>query len=476
MKKLKVLTILLATVLVTMVAFWGIYVPIQNRMENKVKDYSYMMDLKGSRNITLSVDKTNKTTIKDSEGNEVSDADNLTEEELSEKGYVKEETPYNNEEDLNVNNYKKSKDIIEKRLKELKVEEYNIRLDESTGDILVQIPENDSTDSIISELSEKGEFQIIDSETKEILINNNDIKLVNVMYGSDSSTSTTSSGTIVYLNIEFTKEGSDKLKDITNKYVKTETAEDSEEVSENVDISDEEDTSTSEKKVTFMVDEQELFSTAFDETIETGKLQLSMGNATTDNENLQENITQATNMAVILNNGQMPAKYTVGGNEYILSDITNNELNIISYVVLGITCIALILLIVKYRTKGLLGVISYIGLASIFLLLIRYTNVDLSIQGILGIVITLILNYMFIYKIMSNIKKEKGKTIGENIKESYKESFLRIIPICIAIIVFCFGGWAYISSFGMVMFWGIVLIATYNAIVTNLLFRINDNK
>ena len=45
MKKIKILTIILGIVLVTMVAFFGIYVPVQNRMENKVKDYSYAMDI-----------------------------------------------------------------------------------------------------------------------------------------------------------------------------------------------------------------------------------------------------------------------------------------------------------------------------------------------------------------------------------------------------------------------------------------------
>ena len=81
MRKLKLLTIILGIVLVTMVAFFGVYVQVQNRMEDKVKDYSYAMDLKGARNIRLTVDDSSNTVIKDSEGNEVSDAENLTDEE-----------------------------------------------------------------------------------------------------------------------------------------------------------------------------------------------------------------------------------------------------------------------------------------------------------------------------------------------------------------------------------------------------------
>ncbi|MEE0865431.1 MAG: hypothetical protein U0L98_01315 [Clostridia bacterium] len=474
MKKIKILTLVLAIVLVTMVAFIGIYVTIQNRMENKVKDYSYMMDLNGGRNIILEVDNGNKTNIKDSEGKEVKDTENLSDEELKEKGYIKEETPYNSEDSLNINNYKKCKEILTRRLKELKVQEYNIKLDEDNGNIVLDIPENDNTDSIVSELIPTGKFEIVDSETKEVLINNDDLKLVNVMYGSDnSSNSATSTGTVVYLNIEFTKDGARKLEDITNKYVKVETAN-----TETKEDGENAENITTEKKISLMIDDDEMLSTSFEEPIKTGKMQLSIGRAAKDNDTLKGYISQASNMATVLNNGKMPVKYTVHDNQYIQSDITNNELSMIVYVMLAIVVVTLLFLIIKYRAIGALGAISYIGLASLFLLLIRYTNVDLSIQGILGIALTLVLNYVFIYKLVSKIKNVKIKELGvsSKIKETYKEFFVRILPICIAVIIFCFAGWATISSFGMVMFWGIVLIAIYNAIVTNLLFRINDNK
>ncbi len=474
MKKLKLLTILLTVVLVTMVAFFGVYVFTQNRMENKVKDYSYMMDLKGGRNIILSVDSSNKTTVKDSEGKEVEDAENLTDEEMKEKGYIKEETPYNSEEVLNIENYNKSKNVIEKRLKELKVEEYNIRVNEETGDIVIEIPENDNTDTIVSQLSAVGKFKIVDSNTKEILMDTNDLKLVNVMYGSDNK-SATSSGTTVYLNIEFTEEGTKKLEEITNKYKgDTESAHDDSEEAEHSHDESEENTN----KVTLFVDDNEMLSTGFEEPIKTGKIQLSIGKSSTDTKTIKDYTSQASNMAVVLNNGEMPVKYTVHDNQYVLSDITNNDLSILFYIVLGITCVALILLIFKYKMYGLLGTVSFVGLASLLLLVIRYTNVNLSIQGILGIIVTLALNYIFICKALSKLNSDEYKksTIGEVIKDTYKEFFIKIIPICIAIIVFCFAGWAPISSFGMVIFWGIVLIAVYNLVITNLLFRIQNNK
>ena len=475
MKKLKMLTIVLVVILITMIAFGGIYIQKQNRMENIIKNYSYAMDLKGARNIRLKVNQENKTVIKDSEGKEVESSEDLTDDKIKEKGYTKEEIPYNSQESQKEENYKESKRIIEERLKSLKITDYNIKMDESTGDILLEIAENDNTDSIVSNIGTVGKFEIIDSETKEVLMDNNDIKLANVMYGSsNSSTTSSSSGTTVYLNIEFTKEGAKKLEDISSKYVKTST---SDNTTDNTDSSDT-TTSSTEKKITMKIDDEEIMSTSFDETLKTGKIQLSIGKATTDSKTLQGYVSQASNIAVVLDSGKMPIKYDVDENQYVLSDITNQELDIVVNILIGIVAILSIIFIIRYKLYGAIGAVSYIGLISIFLILIRYANVNVSIQGILAIALVCILNYVFINKLICRInKKDSNKeTTNQKIKEVYKEFFVKIIPICIATIVFCFAGWDPISSFGMIMFWGIVLIAIYNYIITSTLVKIQDNK
>lgn len=472
MKKVKILTITLAIALISMVAFAGVYVTKQNRMEDKVKSYTYAMDLKGARTITLKVDTSKKTTIKDSEGKEVENSSNLTDEEISEKGYTKEETDYNPSDVLNVENYKKSKEIIEKRLKELKIDNYVTRLNEQTGEIIVEIPENSDTDNIVTNLGTTGKFEILDSETNEVLMDNNDIKLANVVYGSNSS-STTSSGTSIYLNIEFNKEGTKKLEDISGKYVKTSNETNAENTSESTDTS-----SSSKKKITMKIDDEEIMSTSFDEAIKTGRLQLSIGSSSTDQKTLQTYVEQANNMATVLDTGKTPVKYTVNENHYVLSDITENELKTVEYAIMGIVLISLIVLVVRYKLNGLLGAISYLGLASIFVLLIRYANVVLSLEGIFGIVVILVLNYLFVNKLLSKLKEEilSKDIVNSKTKETYKQYFIKIIPIIIAIITFCFAGWEPISSFGMIMFWGVALIAVYNIIITNNLLKIRASK
>lgn len=478
MKKVKLLTITLIIVLVAMVAFVGVYVQKQNRMEDEVRDYSYSMDLKGTRNVTLKVSQENKTIIKDSNGDEVADSEDLTDEEIAQNGYTKEEIPYNSEEALTVENYKKSKEILEKRLKAMNVQNYVIKLNEQTGDIILELAEDENTDSIISNVGTAGKFEIIDTQTNEVLMTNKDIKLANVMYGSGSSTETTSSGTTVYLNIEFTKEGKQKLEEISNKYIKSEDTGADENTTENETSENTTDETTSEKTITMKIDDEEIMSTSFDEPIRTGKLQLSVGRATTDQDTLQDSIAQASSMATVLDTGNLPLKYEVDGNEYVLSDITENQLQIVQYALIGIVAIGLIVLIIRYKSNGLLGAISYVGLAALFVLIIRYTNVVLSIEGIFAIAITLLLNYIFVNKLLAKLKQSevKKENIKQAIKETYKEFFIKIIPICIMVITFCFIKWIPISSFGMVMFWGIALIAIYHISVTNSLLRIKASK
>ena len=494
MKKIKIITMIVLIILITMVSFFGVYTQVQNRMENQVRDYALDMDLDGARYVRLSVNKESTDVIKDADGNEVETDEEMTDEQLAENGYTKESVPNNSEDVLTVENYEKSKKIIAERLESQGVGEYEISVDNETGDILVQIPENENTDSFVSNMNTIGKFEMIDADTEEVLMDNNDIKLVNVMYGSASSTST---GTTVYLNIEFNKEGTKKLENISNTYVESTdstntTSEDTNTTTENTTNTETENTTTDNttstedstestaKESTLKIDDEEIMTTSFDEPIGNGKLQLSMGSSATDVDTLQDNISQAAAVASVLDSGKLPIQYDVISNEYILSDITNTHIEYLAIAVGIVLLIGFVIFIIRYKVNGLLSVISFIGLISLYLLVIRYTNVSISIQGSVGIIVTIILNYIFINKILSTIKKsednKKLETVKEGIKESYKEFFMKLIPICISVIVFCFISWTTISSFGMVMFWGIALIALYNYLITATMLKVKAEK
>lgn len=460
MKTVKILTITLLVILISMISFVGIYQKNKNKMENKVKDYSYSMSLNGARTIKLKVN-TEST----------------------------DDVPNNSEEVLTAENYKKSKEVIEKRLNKMNVEEYTTSVNGTTGEITIQIPEqNSQTDTIIGNLNTVGKFEILDSETKEVLLNNDDIKSSEVLYN------TTNSGTSVYLQIEFNKNGKDKLKNISQTYVSVNnttnnttennvaknTTSETENEATNTTTEGSSDTATTEKKITMKIDDQEIMSTSFDEPITTGKIQLSVGSATTDKTTLQNYVDQAQSVATTLDTGKLPVKYDLEKNQYILPKLTTQDLIKVEIAIAIIAVVGIIILIVKHKLNGLLAGIAYVGLSAVYMLVVRYTNVTISIESIAGIIIVLILNYIFTTMFLNKIE-ELNKEKAENLMKkatgaTYKKFYLRIIPICIMAIAFSFIKWVTISSFGMITFWGIVIIAIYNAIITRYLLKANVER
>ena len=460
MKTVKILTITLLVILISMISFVGIYQKNKNKMENKVKDYSYSMSLNGARTIKLKVN-TEST----------------------------DDVPNNSEEVLTAENYKKSKEVIEKRLNKMNVEEYTTSVNGTTGEITIQIPEqNSQTDTIIGNLNTVGKFEILDSETKEVLLNNDDIKSSEVLYN------TTNSGTSVYLQIEFNKNGKDKLKNVSQTYVSVNnttnnttennvaenTTSETENEATNTTTEGSSDTATTEKKITMKIDDQEIMSTSFDEPITTGKIQLSVGSATTDKTTLQNYVDQAQSVATTLDTGKLPVKYDLEKNQYILPKLTTQDLIKVEIAIAIIAVVGIIILIVKHKLNGLLAGIAYVGLSAVYMLVVRYTNVTISIESIAGIIIVLILNYIFTTMFLNKIE-ELNKEKAENVMKkatgaTYKKFYLRIIPICIMAIAFSFIKWVTISSFGMITFWGIVIIAIYNAIITRYLLKANVER
>lgn len=458
MKKIQLITKILAVVLVVAIAFVGIYMQKQNRMENIVKDYSLGMDLTGSRVIELKVSDEKEEITRDKDGKIVKDED-----KKEDGDYTTEEKPVNADEVKTSDNYKKSKEIIEKRLASLGVDNYIIKLDEEIGKMRIEIPENDETDHTVSNVSETGKFEIVDSEdTEKVLMNNSDIKKSNVLYNS------TSSGTTVYLNIEFNKEGTEKLKNISTEYAKTEDSksEKSTEQSEAAEGSEENKEETKQKEITMQIDGNKMITTSFDQTMENGTIQLSMGQATKDKDKLNEYVQSTTTLATILDSGNLPVTYETEKNEYTASDITKDTLIKIAIVEAVVALVAILLLIIKYKKLGILASIAYIGFIAIYLLLIRYTNVTITLEGISAMAVIYTLNYVFMYKVLKKINDYGEDEKSKAIKDTIISFSIKLIPICILSIVFCFIKWMPISSFGMVMFWGILLTEIYNITVT----------
>lgn len=446
---LKILIILIITA-ICLISFVGIFVKDKNTRKNIIPEYLLGMNLKGSRVIKLSVDDSTNEVIYDEQGNVSEDGKN--EDGTLKEGYTKKDEKVNLDEILTQENYEKSKNIIEKRLNKLEIGEYIIKQNNTTGEITIEIPENSNTDEVVSFLSYIGKFEIKDSDTDETLINSSDVKDAKAVYGS------TNNGTSVYLQIEFNKEGKKKLEDITNTYIKT-TNEEGNEIT---------------KKINIKLDDESLIETYFSETISTGILQLSIGTASTSNETINSYIKQASNVATLISSKTMPIKYELQENRYMTSTINDSELKVIIFTGVAIILVALTYLVIKYKSIGLLASVAYVGFIALLLIVLRYTNVIISLDAIVSIVSILILNYCFVNHIIKEIKKNML-----NIKEIMKQAYTKYIPIFIPLLIiavtFTFAEWIPLSSIGMIMFWGLAIMIMYNYIFTQILL-LDTNK
>ena len=472
MKKVKILTIVLAIILVTLIAFGGIYLPTQNRMENKVKDYELGRELDSQRVIELKIKETSTDNSKENSSEETTDSGNTEETEKSEETTSTENESTENK--LTEKDYENAKKIMEKRLQALGAQDYTISLDKENGTVRVELAENDNVDMYIYYLCASQKITIKDTDSKDILLNDEMIKGAKYSYTSDSK-----GAYQVYEEIELTKDGQAKLNELLNDYAllatdvteienakkaseseSTKTESTSEENTESTENTDEQNTESTETQST-----TEETSSNSETTKKTAKLYV---NDTT------YDISKAAEIAMLENAGKLPADYEVDTNRYEYSSITQKEIIYFAIVMIAILVITLLVYCVIYKKSGILASISFVGFVASFSLLIRYTNVAISIEGISAIIIVMIINLIINREILS--KTKKMNLVNEAVKSTYKNIYLKLIPVGILTIVFCLSKWESLSSFGMIMFWGLVLTAIYNVIVTRTLLNLKENK
>lgn len=409
-KVITIITILILIIIICLASFLGIYQKKEYSVKNIVPNYILGMQLDKSRIVNLEVDTTDESV--------------LTQE-----------------------NYDLSAKIIKKRLKDLETQEYNIR-QSNNGNIQIEMAENDSTDEIIYNLQSKGTFELIDSESKEVLLNNDFIKDTDVAYGQTETQNT------VYLQIKFNKEGKQKLEEISKTYIQTTTQSTNEE--------GEVEETESTKNVTILFDGQEYNETYFGEPITDGILNIQIGTSA-DMDILNQYVLVAEELSVILNSGLLPLTYNV--TQYSTSSIIENkEIEIAIYVVIALLVILLVYSIVKFKLKGLLVFILEIGYISLLLLALRYTNIKLTLEGIIAIFVSSIINYLYLYDGFKNIE-------NNFVKETTAKFAIKIIPMYIIAVVFTFNSIANISSLGMTLVWGILTMYLYNLILTRIALK-----
>lgn len=446
---LKLILAILVIILLCIVSLGGIYAKDKNVMKNVLPNYILGMDLDTNTIIKLDVVKNegnssentqeeSNETEKNSESENSENAENNTEKNNSENGQA--------QNIYTVENFKQSKKIIEKRLKNAGINQYTLRLDEQSGTIIMEVPDDTNNDTL-QNIFVVGKTEIKISENNEVIGDYNSISKITTAI--DDSYVNYGIGSFVKLDIEFSKDAVKKFEEIKNNYI----------------IPTDEEGKQTENNIVIAIDGSAICSmteTEFLETAVKGSLPLKLGDYTNDKTTLNNTLKEADSIKNIIQSGNLPITYSVNYTNDIHSNIS--EIGIIS-VFAVILIIMLVYLVLKYKLKGILAELDILGFGALLLLVLRYTNVEISIASIVSIATMLILQFIYSVKLLDNEKISSKIFTEETIKFTKM-----LIPAFIMSVVIAFANILEISGFGMILFWGIILFEIFNNIITRELF------
>lgn len=455
MKKRVFLTIaiILIVAVIMFTSFFGIYRKDENGVKrNIIPDYKMGMEFTNSVKIKGTVSEAVASQkIFDKDGNEVTTKEEGVE-YTEENGYRIEETKVNSNEAKTLENYKKSKDIIKEKLDKLNVAEYNLTLNETNGAIDIEIPADNQAEWLEQAIQTPGSLIFIDTSNFQVVFSNEYIK---------DSAVVTRQGDMevgVFLQIELTDEGINKLKELSEP-VKVET--NTEEGEQAEDQNQEEKTVI--RQVFVLLNGMSLGTTEITNIIYDNTIVIPFI-VSNNNDEINAAIKDTQDQSVILNAGTTPVVYEF--NKETVESTFSVE-NLLKYIVaLGVIAgILIIYMVIRFRAKGFISTYFQIGYFATLLLIIRLTNVRLPLEGIAGIAMAIIVNYMFNHIMLKNIDN------SSMYKDTNIEFLFKTLPLFILSIVFTFSSKASVSSLGMTIFWGIMITYIYNFLFSKFIFE-----
>ena len=412
--RLKIIAIVLTVILISLISFFGLYVKDNWKMKNLIPDYSFGMSLKGYKTAIFEVD----TSEKDAPHEHEEDEEHSDDEEI-------EKIPVNSPEVLTVDNFKKCKEIVNTRLNLLKASEYAVRQNTEDGTIVVDITNEDASDSIIQNIYERGIFEARDKSTEEVLLTNSDVKNARVGYSQMRT-----GETYLLILISLNKQGEAKLEEISQTY-----------------------TVESGKMIALYIDTLNFGERYFDAKITNGELSVPIATSAAVDLKLIE--PEAKYMANLIKSEPMPIVYTVASYGFSEPALDNSVMVPVAIVFIILLIIIGIYFVYKYKNMGGFSVLNTIGFIAILLIVIRYTYSTITESGLFGIVLSTALQLLLSAQILEAIKdKENVKSI---INTKIMEFVKTMAPLIIISVIFVFITWLPIKSLGMILFWGFIV-------------------
>ncbi|MBU5454321.1 SecDF P1 head subdomain-containing protein [Caproiciproducens sp. MSJ-32] len=298
-------------------------------------------------------------------------------------------------EDISEEVLKKNLEVIEKRLKQMDIDNSYTAIEDEKG-IRVNIRNNVNIDSVIDRLTHNGKVEIKDEEDK-VIFTQDDIKEADYIV----------EGYSIKINLIFTEETKLTFSDFTEN---------------NID-----------KSIKIYLDDDLISTETIDEAITDGKLEITG----------VYDLSEAEEFVDLINSGAIIGNITAEDTETVGPSLGENAYsNIVKGIIIGIIVI-FILTIAYYKIPGLFGSLSV--LLSITLTLIAYTEIDLAftvnslLALIFSILIALLSNIIILEKVSREIPLSKNlkSAVADGTEKGNSIVFkINIIIFIIAVILY----------------------------------------
>ena len=386
------------------------------------------------------VEEQNTKEATNNENNASEDAQNPENQENNDQNSENNENQENKKEPVSdeqkKKNYNDAKNNIFRRLTAMKSDEFDIRLNEDTGKLVIEVPSTVES-SYLSEIVSKGKVEIKNTTSNEVIVDSNVFTNAEAVFDKNSYEKA-----LIKLNLEFSKDAKKKITEA------------------NIQSTDD-DGSQTDVKFALTVDNETLYTdsaSTFVSSAEKGKLELVMGQSD-EGEALEQDYQRALAITAIIKCGEIPVEYEIDSLDLVSSNI-NIKAIVITAVVIAV--LMFVFAVFKFKLKAILPTLSIIGLIATVLLVLRYTNVKITLFTVLGLAVIALINYIVVLKTLQNDK---------SFKDNLMSAINVLTPCIIMAIVFCCSPFLQLASFGMAIFWGLIVTCVYDMLITRVLIE-----
>lgn len=486
-KVIRVALIILAIVFLCVLSFIGIYREKDGKSVNIIRDYKFANDFDKYYEIQIEPNRSarDEYVFVDKDGNlvrevpsyekkdnkleaKVEKEPNLDEikalsgdDKVNEYKIEKRAVRYNEADKLNENEFRATRNKIVAILADQRITSYNIREDLKTGKFIFEVPQNAAKDiNIIRRaLTQNGKFEVTDSLTDRPYLTNKDLKNFKLIEDQRFG---------LVIQLELNNEGKEKFKQVTTKYsdmykkVKE----------ENEKLKKEKGKDFKEKKAPELVVKisgEVMQKGPVGAPIENGLIQMAVGKVDRNSENYQKYISEIEGMKSSLKVAEKPLEYDILSEKLIEGRVDVKKAQVLLIVVVGVFIILAASLIIFFGLKGVLSALALAGYLAVMLIILRYSNIDVTIASIVGIILVYILEYIFL--VLLNVELQDNGKDNVDFAKVYIKQYKEMISVIIIAIILTFSVHIELASFGMIVSLGIITKLIYNSLITKNLIR-----